>query len=1448
MTSPDHRSVSVEPTLAQDLSALALLAFGTVTRQSQILASDRNLAMLPSDALYLDLEDPEQRDFGDYELLKVLGQGGMGVVYLARQHSLDREVALKLIAAGPWSSREFIDRFRREAQYAARLQHPNIVPIFEIGSREELNFFTMQVVHGPTVAQALKKKGPLPPTEAARLVRTIAEAVDYAHRMDVLHLDLKPSNVLLDHRDEPMVADFGLAQRLDQSLERNTSEILGTPSYMAPEQADPTRGNLSPLTDIFGLGTILYELLCGTPPFRESSTSATLDRVRDSVPAVPLKKRVPKVPPDLDAICLKCLAKPPGDRYQTARELAEDLTRFLESRPVSVRPLALHQKIVRAARREPFAAAAAGAAALALLLGLAATSVQWQRAESSAHQSQALLWESRRSAALRLANDGRGFEAAKVLVRNIVEQQGAKRLQEETTDRRAIGLLLNTAPTLIDAMQVSNGQPVSVALSEDGRTLALGMDDLMIRWYRTHNLSEQGSVDLGEVLDFDDYNRKPALIKFVDDDKLLVTLDWLPYFISPTGTDMYLIDLANEEVIEPPSGFGAVASATYSSDGGHALLRSPDYRMQVWQTPVLGSQWHPVSDVAAAAPFDRIPWLLGRNAEFILQMDPGMTPRTFFPDPRNLHREEAPAFTKGGYTAWAQANHSSSVALGDMEGRIWLLEGNPDQPRVRQLPTPHGDRIQWITFSEDDDWLAAANRDGNVYAFNLIADRYMVNIRGSSTFSNTVTSLVGGQVAHEFEPQRVSISQRHRLMLVSGQGKTALWRLPEPSMYPREAIRVSSSPTSSPLLSGRFAVDWSINSGLLAGAGSDGVIRLWRLPTSPILPGRAARQIAHGLGFDGKAVPEVSGRSVRLLDALSRTPAGPWATLPQEPGFSELTSDGRTLVVSTGPELHIFDAASMKLRFPPIKLVSSPLRMAIHPGAESVIVSYAHNRTGTMKETVLGVSLATGQVLGSLPDIPGPLRRMDFSPNGKRLLIFGTNPQRLVLVSTPSMKITASFEPDPGNRIAAAAVNGDKLVMAQFDTQATRPDELIYWDISSAERISRAVIADTEPHALGAIGTGYLILGAEADYLLDQSGQFITLPRNSRERAVPAFAVSHDQSLIARATRGAVLLYDTNGLPLGEPLAAEISGHDAIAELAFSPEGKQLLARSALGRWLTWTIEPDQRKLAELAQQLDLTEATSLTKHNRMVLRQSDPGPWKDFSKEERRLSARDDVPRKSQVNGVDLHMLDLSSHFNLGVDDLAHELIGLVMDISGLPLGKQRIDGVDYALEGGILFQTPLSYYAKRAGLNTEAIGIAVPPVPIDGFHVLLYAYLIEPEPTKRKYMSLQLHYLDGSTSMVDLYTQQDVPGWTERDQPAPIGWTLTTAGTYVWDGFQEPLSNPYVKNPHPEKLIQSIDIVAAEDAPGAPTIFAVTARQTRGSSDELAAPLVKNSAGAAM
>ncbi|MFN9717370.1 MAG: protein kinase domain-containing protein [Planctomycetota bacterium] len=313
------------------------------------------------------------RYFGDYELLSEIARGGMGVVYRARQTNLNRIVALKMILAGQLASEEEVQRFRTEAEAAANLDHPGIVPIYEIGQHDGQHFFSMGYVDGCSLADRVRN-GPLPPKDAAELTKKIAEAIAFAHSRNVIHRDLKPANVLLDSNGEPRVTDFGLARKTDNdSGMTRTGAVMGTPSYMPPEQAAGKTSEVGPLSDVYSLGAILYCLLTGRPPFQAVSWSETLQQVQKDEP-ISIRLLMPFVARDLETICHKCLNKDFNRRYQSARQLRDDLQRWLIGEPILARPVSRAERILRWVQRNRMATAAA---ALAVLTLMAMITVPW---------------------------------------------------------------------------------------------------------------------------------------------------------------------------------------------------------------------------------------------------------------------------------------------------------------------------------------------------------------------------------------------------------------------------------------------------------------------------------------------------------------------------------------------------------------------------------------------------------------------------------------------------------------------------------------------------------------------------------------------------------------------------------------------------------------------------------------------------------------------------------------------------------------------------------------------------------------------------------------------------------------------------------------------------------------------------------------------------------------
>ncbi|MCX6632914.1 MAG: serine/threonine-protein kinase [Candidatus Solibacter sp.] len=573
------------------------------------------------------------RSFGDYELLEEIAYGGMGVVYKARQKSLDRIVALKLLLFGPHAPPESVKRFRAEAVATAALQHPNIVAIHEVGFCEGQHFIAMDYVEGQPLS-ALIRGSPLPARRAASYVKTIAEAIHYAHEHGILHRDLKPANVLIDANDQPRVTDFGLAKRLDDSqlstLDSQltiTGQVLGSPNYMPPEQATGKRGTLSRRSDVYALGAILYHALTGRPPFAGESVAETVQRVVYDEPVSP-RLLSPGVPRDLDTVCLKCLEKEPGKRYTTAQMLAEELGRFLEGQPVHARPVSRPAKVWRWSQRNPRLATAIGAALLSLLLGLAGVSWQWRRAESQQRRAEANELMARQNA-----------YASDMLLAQHAHAAGNLRLTESLLDKHRPQLsTLNHQPStdlrgwewrylwqLCQAdessrLQVNAHSIGAIAISQDARVLAaqtgenrIVMWDLMSR-QMVNELPVSHGIDLlrlsstgtllavtacpapgestveiwdlpaGEIRRTLSYSSRVRSLAFSPDGKLLATLE--------DHGAIRLVDLAAKHTLTnfqvfPPSRLTYAGVVEFTADGVRLVIGEGygPIRVLSWQPP-----------------------------------------------------------------------------------------------------------------------------------------------------------------------------------------------------------------------------------------------------------------------------------------------------------------------------------------------------------------------------------------------------------------------------------------------------------------------------------------------------------------------------------------------------------------------------------------------------------------------------------------------------------------------------------------------------------------------------------------------------------------------------------------------------------------------------------------------------------------------------------------------
>ena len=460
----------------------------------------------------VELETPamllERKEFAGYELVSEVARGGMGIVFRARQKRPDRTVALKVIATGELASPATVDRFRTEAEAAARLEHPNIVPVYEVGQHGTWHFFSMRLIEGPTLAQSLDGN-PMPPKQAASLMAKIARAVHHAHQRGILHRDLKPNNILLDAQREPHLMDFGLAKLIESSVALTQSDmVMGTPAYMSPEQAMGSTRDVTMSVDIYGLGAVLYEMLTGRPPFQAANMHALLRMIAEQDPQAPshvngIRRKSALVRAvkaaraksktlidqslnasaaenslfaDLDAICLKCLEKNPAQRYSAAEALAEDLERALRSETIVAKPSTRTQRLRRWVRRNPAQTALIVTAALSLgiiTVGSLIFSVHVSRARAEAERNAAnarreLVSKHLRDAA-KLAAEGDAFHGALSLSQAFAGARG-----DETQQRRIVERLHATFQLSPRLLRLRNVQGIPAKLE------FLGSEDLSI--------------------------------------------------------------------------------------------------------------------------------------------------------------------------------------------------------------------------------------------------------------------------------------------------------------------------------------------------------------------------------------------------------------------------------------------------------------------------------------------------------------------------------------------------------------------------------------------------------------------------------------------------------------------------------------------------------------------------------------------------------------------------------------------------------------------------------------------------------------------------------------------------------------------------------------------------------------------------------------------------------
>jgi eukaryotic-like serine/threonine-protein kinase len=545
-------------------------------------------AMLGQDpSTTLGASSPDRiRCFGDYEIIREIARGGMGVVFQARQVSLNRPVALKMILAGQLANETDVKRFYTEAEAAANLDHPGIVPVYEVGQHDAQHYFSMGFVEGQSLAQRLAD-GPLPPREAAALLVKVAEAIEYAHRRGVIHRDLKPGNILLDRNGNPRVTDFGLAKKLqgDSGLS-GSGQIIGTPSYMPPEQAGGRRGEVGPAADVYALGAMLYALVTGRPPFQAATPMDTVLMVVSEEP-VPPRRLNAAIPRDLETIDLKCLEKEPGKRYASAAALGDDLRRYLGGEPIVARPVTPLERGLKWARRRPAIAGLAAALMLATVLGVAGIVWEWRKAEANFARAETNLVE---------ANLQRGIAKDK-LFDSLKAQARAGRFSRRAgqrfdsldalTQAARIGRERRMSPEQVAAlrdeaiacMALPDLRPIGRVIQRPPGVLWTSFDPTMTRYALRFR---QGTISVRRVIDDQETARFQArgdrdiwVFGFSPDGRYLATTHW-------PGAALTVWDIDLHEVCLDDPGPVASYAAKFSPDSRRVALGHADGELVVY--------------------------------------------------------------------------------------------------------------------------------------------------------------------------------------------------------------------------------------------------------------------------------------------------------------------------------------------------------------------------------------------------------------------------------------------------------------------------------------------------------------------------------------------------------------------------------------------------------------------------------------------------------------------------------------------------------------------------------------------------------------------------------------------------------------------------------------------------------------------------------------------------
>jgi WD40 repeat protein len=736
------------------------------------------------------------------------------------------------------------------------------------------------------------------------------------------------------------------------------------------------------------------------------------------------------------------------------------------------------------------------------------------------------------------------------------------------------------------------------------------------------------------------------------------------------------------------------------------------------------------------------------------------------------------------------------------------------------LPAPAGAKLNWLAYSEDDAWLIAARKDGTAFAFDIA----------------TGLTLHSSELHQDFELYSAAISHRDRTVLLSGEGGVAVWRLPNAGLEGVEAARLIANPTRSEPAS----IYWSaaaLQAGLLATADMNGEVRLWRLPRDTTLPVTSPQLLSAHLYFDGEHVVDTAYDKLRVATVSGKT-ATPWIVLPQPIAYAQLADNSRSLIAVSGNDMYVFDAATMKTRHAPIKLLSTPQHFALSQDGATAVLTFAHNDKSGFHEWLRVFDLHNGgQQIGEA-SVSSPLRDLEISPGKRRVLAIGSANGSVDVFDLPTLSTSTTYPNNPSRPVLWASFTRDCnelwMVTRDIDDGRGNDAEILRWDLTSQKIVEKRSVPGLWPVGITTIG-GTPLLATKDRLLLDPgAGNEHTSPRQHGGEATTVFALSHDGRLVANSYGRYIQIYDATNLePVGPPLTTNMRSLDSADSLAFSPDDHSLLGLAAGSRqFIVWPVAADDRDIADLNRDKAMLAPAPrglrilqiADDEQRAALRARDPGRRRQ---EDRPQTAAvkmiDDMPVPARSTDVSPLQLDLGDYYNIAPDSIRSIVDTNLPVAGGMPFGKVTLDDVQYDIRGGLELR-----YASRVkssvGLQSKVPGIPVPPVAVAALHVLVDALGPSPVSSEIDYAYVRLHYRDGTDALLPLRTQREVPGWTNHDRPVPIGWVMSDVLPRQGIHQQTVISNPRLPNPHPERIITSIDLEAGDRQWNEPIFFAIT------------------------